>query len=50
MTLSTHLVNKHSNELKRVKFYKNKYDILVSTPNKLISLLENEEIKASLKK
>ncbi len=49
-TLNTHLINKHSNELKKIKFYLKKYDILISTPQKLISLLdENEKFESCLK-
>lgn len=49
MSLKPHLVNKHTNELKKVKFYEKKYDILISTPNKLISLLEEEQMNACFK-
>ena len=39
-----------ANELKNSELYVKKYDILITTPNKLIYLLKDEKIKSSLKK
>lgn len=43
------ILNKLNNELKSADLYTKKYDIIITTPNKLIYLLENELIKSSLK-
>lgn len=44
------ILNKLAEELKNADLYMKKYDILISTPNKLIYLLENEKISSSLKR
>ena len=44
------ILNKLAEELKNSDLYMKKYDVLISTPNKLIYLLENEQISSSLKR
>lgn len=44
------ILNKLAEELKNADLYIKKYDVLISTPNKLIYLLENEKISSSLKR
>ena len=44
------ILNKLAEELKNAELYMKKYDVLISTPNKLIYLLENEQISSSLKR
>jgi ATP-dependent RNA helicase DDX52/ROK1 len=39
-----------TSELKSAEMYAKKYDIIITTPNKLIFLLENNLIKQSLKR
>ena len=39
-----------TNEIKNDELYVKKYDILITTPNKLIFLLKNKKISASLKR
>ena len=50
MDLKVKILNKMANEIKNAELYIKKYDILITTPNKLIFLLDNEMIKKSLKK
>ena len=44
------ILNKLANELKSDELYMKKYDVIISTPNKLIYLVEqSEKIRSSLK-
>lgn len=47
--LKVKILNKMTNEIKNDELYVKKYDILITTPNKLIFLLKNKKISASLK-
>ena len=48
MSLSIHINSKLAKELKKPKFSPNKFDILISTPAKLIKLLKKEKFKKCL--
>ncbi len=48
--LKVKILNKTANELKTADDYAKKYDLLITTPNKLIFLLDNEVIKSSMKR
>lgn len=50
MDLKVKILNKLQNELKNSDLFMKKYDILITTPNKLIYLLEDKKVSESLKK